>query len=186
MMTRTPGGHCHVNVADWTGKQPITISAAAARGYGVSQDALQIKRATPSEAIGTRVYQTAASAIQRAYCSWRNPSTASSAAIRNQVQSSFRGQHVGQSRKESDQRSGAMAAFGPGRSLARTYLFLAAAAAGLHWATHCAERDSTSTGSKCKLFPSTTEEGSKSTRAVDHVHGLQGAPNLHFPQQGLD
>eukprot|EP00971_Amphidinium_carterae_P110645 2191685-Amphidinium_carterae.1 len=84
MMTRTPGGHCHVSVTDWTGKQPILISAAAAKEYGVSQDALQMKRGTPSA--GTRVYQTAASAIQRAYYSWRKSATAtaSSAAIRNQ------------------------------------------------------------------------------------------------------
>eukprot|EP00971_Amphidinium_carterae_P242097 4806876-Amphidinium_carterae.1 len=71
MMTRTPGGHCHVSVADWAGKQPILISAGAAKEYGVSQDALQMKRGTPSETIGTRVYQAAASVIQRAYSSWR-------------------------------------------------------------------------------------------------------------------
>eukprot|EP00971_Amphidinium_carterae_P351516 6492149-Amphidinium_carterae.1 len=162
-MTRTPGGHCYVEVANWSGSEPIVMSARAAQGYGVSPDALQMKAvhhaASESESRTNQVRVKAASAVQRAYCVWRSSSFAAVPAQTRQRH------HVGQRRKENSDSSHSMEASRARRSVARTYLLLAAASIGLHWQT-----DSFGGKSECHrepLCPSPPEEGCKPAWHLD-------------------
>eukprot|EP00971_Amphidinium_carterae_P111708 2212356-Amphidinium_carterae.1 len=72
-MSRTPGGHCFVEIAEWSGTKPLLISEKAARHYGVATDALMLKGERTARSC---VWEVAATAVQRAYGVWRQGSSA--------------------------------------------------------------------------------------------------------------
>eukprot|EP00971_Amphidinium_carterae_P290232 5762779-Amphidinium_carterae.1 len=179
-MTRTPEGHCYVDVANWSGSEPIVMSAQAAQGYGVSPDALQMKvvHHATSESRTSQVRVKAASAVHRAYSAWRS---SSSAAVSVQTRQSH---HVGQRRKESTDSSHPMEASRARRSVARTYLLLAAASIGLHWQT-----DGSWGKSQCHREPLCTsppEEGCKPAWHLDDMPRLQNPADIFIQGQGRE
>eukprot|EP00971_Amphidinium_carterae_P352622 6492679-Amphidinium_carterae.1 len=186
-MERSPGGHCYVDIAAWTGEPPILMPEGAAKHYGVPQDALLMKPVAKEE----RQRNTAFCALQafhRAYGPWLRTRRASenhvaSAAVHNRVeqQVDIRG-NVTRSRTQGSLSNSKMAKDHHTHPAASIYILLAASAAGVHWqADHDWARGDCASEQLCSPA---TEKGCEPTRQLGDVHRLQDAPILHL--QGQD